>query len=328
MVKHLSLKKNTAGKDYVVGDIHGCFAQLEQVLEMLNFDPTKDRLIAVGDLIDRGDENLEALEYLNKEWFYSIIGNHEAMHIAQDFDGHYQKGMAWAYGYYLNKLRLRIKNLYQRYQKALEKESNLKEHIYVGRIMKKFNLPELDRFEENGVVTYDLEEKPVVDEAKEAIYWQLVQKMHQLPLMIDIETDHGLIGVVHAEIPMVYKSWNEAINLGANISDDKLNDSNLIWSRARIGYYETQSTRWDYASKVSGVSLIICGHTIVEEAMVIGNHYFIDTGLSLTMRKDYFDVKAALTVIDITSRLEHRFDFKHGNLVNQVIYDVQDIELQ
>jgi hypothetical protein len=40
------------------------------------------------------------------------------------------------------------------------------------------------------------------------------------------------------------------------------------------------------------------------------------------MRKDYFDVKAALTVIDITSRLGHRFDFKHGNLVNQVIYDV------
>jgi len=73
------LEKNTRGRDFVVGDIHGHFELFEQLLTSINFNPAVDRIISVGDGIDRGPESHRALEYLAKPWFYSILGNHEAM---------------------------------------------------------------------------------------------------------------------------------------------------------------------------------------------------------------------------------------------------------
>ena len=44
------------GRDFVFDDIHGCFATVEQALEALDYDPGRDRLFSVGDLIDRARE--------------------------------------------------------------------------------------------------------------------------------------------------------------------------------------------------------------------------------------------------------------------------------
>ena len=71
------LKENKHGRDFVVGDIHGCFFLLEQALEAANFDPKKDRVISVGDLVDRGPESERALSFLQKSWFYAVKGNHD-----------------------------------------------------------------------------------------------------------------------------------------------------------------------------------------------------------------------------------------------------------
>ena len=81
MSKLLTLEINTQGKDYIVGDIHGCFDLLQAGLDAINFNPAVDRLICVGDLVDRGAQNLKALDYLKKPWFFSVIGNHEILHI-------------------------------------------------------------------------------------------------------------------------------------------------------------------------------------------------------------------------------------------------------
>lgn len=40
--------------DYAVGDIQGCLDPLLQLLETVAFDPEQDRLVAVGDLVNRG----------------------------------------------------------------------------------------------------------------------------------------------------------------------------------------------------------------------------------------------------------------------------------
>ena len=74
-VKHFAL--NTEGRDFVVGDIHGCFSQLQGELDRVNFDECVDRLFSVGDLIDRGEESKRSLEWLTKPWFHAIRGNHE-----------------------------------------------------------------------------------------------------------------------------------------------------------------------------------------------------------------------------------------------------------
>lgn len=64
---------------YVVGDIQGCFAPFQQLLERVKFNPDKDRLWSVGDLVNRGPDNLGVLR-----WFYAhrdnvtmVLGNHD-----------------------------------------------------------------------------------------------------------------------------------------------------------------------------------------------------------------------------------------------------------
>jgi serine/threonine protein phosphatase 1 len=66
---------------WVVGDLHGCYTILMAKLDELNFDPSMDLLVSVGDLIDRGPENVECLELIEMPWFRAVRGNHEQMMI-------------------------------------------------------------------------------------------------------------------------------------------------------------------------------------------------------------------------------------------------------
>jgi serine/threonine protein phosphatase 1 len=74
----LNLPINAAGRDFAVGDLHGCLPALQSLLDHVGFDIGKDRLLAVGDLIDRGHASLQCLELLSQPWFYAVRGNHEA----------------------------------------------------------------------------------------------------------------------------------------------------------------------------------------------------------------------------------------------------------
>ena len=76
-INHYS--KNLEGKDYVVGDIHGSFRQLMQILLKMDFDFKKDRLFSVGDLCDRGPHSEEVLKWMDYPWFIPVIGNHETL---------------------------------------------------------------------------------------------------------------------------------------------------------------------------------------------------------------------------------------------------------
>ena len=69
--------RNEAGRDFVVGDIHGMFPHLRVLLAEIGFDPGADRLFSVGDLVDRGPESAMALAWLDHAWFHACRGNHE-----------------------------------------------------------------------------------------------------------------------------------------------------------------------------------------------------------------------------------------------------------
>lgn len=69
--------RNESGRDFAVGDVHGHFTRLANALASVGFDTGKDRLFAVGDLVDRGPECHHAVRWLQQPWFHSVRGNHE-----------------------------------------------------------------------------------------------------------------------------------------------------------------------------------------------------------------------------------------------------------
>ena len=60
----LSLSQNEQGRNFVVGDVHFNTFDVHKGLKALGFDSTVDRVIAVGDLIDRGPGVLDGLKLL------------------------------------------------------------------------------------------------------------------------------------------------------------------------------------------------------------------------------------------------------------------------
>lgn len=76
-IRHFEANKR--GKDFVVGDLHGCLDELLNLLAHAGFNPKRDRLFSVGDLVDRGERSADCLGLLDKPWFFAVRGNHEQM---------------------------------------------------------------------------------------------------------------------------------------------------------------------------------------------------------------------------------------------------------
>lgn len=74
-------EKNTKGRDFIIGDLHGCFDIFNKMLDRIDFDKDKDRMFSVGDLIDRGENSLDCLYLIKEPWFNSVMGNHEDLFI-------------------------------------------------------------------------------------------------------------------------------------------------------------------------------------------------------------------------------------------------------
>lgn len=64
---------------YVIGDIQGCFQELQSLLALTNFQPKQDRLWMVGDLVNRGPQSLEVLNFLyqQRDACKIVLGNHD-----------------------------------------------------------------------------------------------------------------------------------------------------------------------------------------------------------------------------------------------------------
>lgn len=189
--------KNLKGNDYVIGDVHGDWDNVDQALLDVKFDDDNDRLFSVGDLIDRGPESERALEWLAKPYFFAIRGNHEDMCIEVfnskwSNDNYILNGGAWFMG---------------------------------------------------------------LQRAEQQMY---VDAFSALPYTIQIDTDDGKVGLVHAEVP-----GNDWLNPNPDVET-------MVWARSK---FKSQDT-----TVVANIDKVYVGHTPLKYPAQLGNVYYIDTG--------------------------------------------------
>ena len=197
---------NPAGRDFVVGDVHGMFPALRELMARSRFDEERDRLFSVGDLIDRGPRSREALDWLAKPWFHAVRGNHEQLLLDSD------------------------------------------------------DPDTLDLWVRHNGGAWWLDCGPAEREA-------FRQACAELPIAIEIAASRGRVGVVHADAPRS-NSWTEF--LSRLESEDERAVEHALWSRERVA--------GRLGGRVSGVDLVVCGHTPTTRVVEVENVRFIDTG--------------------------------------------------
>ena len=192
---------NNSGKDYFVGDIHGHHSLFKLGLSKLNFNPEQDRVFSVGDLIDRGSQNIKCLRLLNSCWFNAVVGNHEMMFL-EFADG--KRGMP---------------NFENRWQYGLT-DSELAECT------------------------------------------ELISQMH---VAMEVETEIGKVGVIHAGIPNGI-SWNNFIAKIESGCDESINF--CTWDRSIVDSIEYETV---------GIDKVIIGHQALDKPTNFGDIICLDS---------------------------------------------------
>lgn len=211
--------RNTAGRDFLCGDIHGHVSKLLLALDAVDFC-ADDRLFLLGDLVDRGPESDLVLSILELPNVHALRGNHDQ----------------WAIDYHAGRADVQL-------------------------------------YAMNGggwfIEKTPAERQPFVD-AFEA-----------LPLAIELETEHGLLGLVHANVGNVrWQALAAAMDRQATMTAHDLaclKDA-LMWDRSRVD-------RMD-CTEVEGVLAVCVGHTPVRQITSLGNTLYLDTGAWLPRNAD------------------------------------------
>lgn len=212
---------NIEGRDFVVGDIHGCFDALCVEMDRIQFNPAVDRMFSVGDLVDRGAQSADAIDWIAQPWFHSIRGNHEEMAI-------------------------------------LSAAGALSADMYAA----------------NGGAWF----LALAPDQQKAI----AQVFLTLPIVIEVSTPAGLVGLVHAEPQGL--DWPRFV---ANVmAEDSVTLDLAVWARTRYRAHDTRC--------IQGVRVVYVGHTPVAKPIELGNVRYIDTGAVFGK---------SLTVVELTAGL-------------------------
>ncbi len=245
-----------------MGDLHGCFAQLRAELEARHFDPQRDRLFAVGDLVDRGPQSDSVLDAVEQYGIKSVKGNHEDVIVR------------WHAGE----------------EQAMSLLGNGGDWL-------------LDRADDRQWVS------------------DIVRYMASLPYLIEIETEHGLVGIVHADSPV--SDWNRLVTDIERERPDGKTRRKAIWARTRWKTYQphpapsrnTLRSLLDKArhsvgaqthavGRIENITAVIVGHTPVSVVTAKDNVINIDTGAVYGGKLTLMDLADLAKWIDLSPRVD------------------------
>jgi len=115
----------------------------------------------------------------------------------------------------------------------------------------------------------------------------------ELPLVIEVATAVGTVGIVHADVPRKM-SWRDFVD--AIEADDAKTVETALWGRNRV--------MGRVKKGVEGVARVFCGHTPVTDGVrTIGNVFCIDTGAVYGLTQGY--LQASLAIMELTGDRAH-----------------------
>ncbi len=238
---------NDVGRDFVVGDLHGCLEDLEKAMAAVQFNTQVDRLFSVGDLVDRGPHSMELLElHESSDWFHAVRGNHDMI-------------TAWV-------AQQVIDRLYAEDDVRLGAE----ERMHIDTMDAQWIVEVVDQIREGK--RHPKELTTLLSPAS----W---------PLAIEVETQDGPIALLHAD-PCA-SHWPEVVaRLSTDRIDERDVDA-VVWGRqgilkawkkiGRNGKPNAGITMADI--QIPGIHCLYSGHTPVDNPPFrVGNRAWIDSG--------------------------------------------------
>ncbi|GIK74438.1 MAG: serine/threonine protein phosphatase [Chloroflexota bacterium] len=233
------LAENRTGRDIVIGDLHGHADRLLRLMDRERFDPARDRIIACGDLADRGPASRRCLNLLSEPWFFSVRGNHDQHFIDQ-----------------VVAILFAVAN----------RGIGLEDALRLAR-------PAAESMESEWVLDW-LKDRYRSDALADAD--RLAALANSMPHILVVGQDQNRFQVVHAEAwengnPLS----NAAIDGGLPGASAGLADR-LLWGRT---VFAAMDCFPDIAqTNEPGISPTFCGHNVVREVSLWRNHIFMDTG--------------------------------------------------
>ena len=248
-----TVEANIDGRDFIVGDLHGCFDELNSLLRHIKFNTSSDRLFSTGDLLDRGPKSLDCMSLLGKNWFFPVLGNHEDIILEKISMIENEQTES------LNAEEINYIKQFTKYKKQIFDMPLVYEvkHLIHGSlyIVHAEILPEhLNNFNED------------TDGKNE--YQKYSSAMQNFDFSSTIQE-------------FFLKNKNSIIDYGLK--------QKMLWSRKNVSSFyknnkeEIENSNFSFLEQNNFLSKnkIFCGHNIVPFPMKIGQQYYIDTGAAL-----------------------------------------------
>lgn len=220
-------------------------------------------LFCLGDLIDGGTENEDALALLNEPWFFSILGNHE--HLMLSATERLTEKTFTDIQHFLIEEDGISKTI-----SVLQRTANIRTKVDV---YDNLTIEQINWIGNGGYWFFDTS----ISSGYERRMRMITQYINtNVPIGREVITEDGTIGLLHAEAQT--NDWQSLKNNISNMEDVE----RILWSRDKFNRFK-RNTMLAHEFNMKGIDALLVGHTIIkdERPFVIQNTVMMDMGAKI-----------------------------------------------